>query len=46
MRHAVLAATLVFHPSLRALPVGGLVRGALSLVFRALDANRARIDQR
>ena len=44
MRHAVLAATLAFHPSLRTLPVGGLTRQAVSLVFRALDARRARID--
>jgi len=46
MRHAVLAAALAFHPSLRSLPVGGIARGALSLVFRALDAHRARIDHR
>lgn len=46
MRHAVLAAALSFHPSLRPLPIRGFARGVLAVVFRALDANRARIDKR
>jgi hypothetical protein len=46
MRHAVLAAALAFHPALRPLPIRGFARGALAIVFRALDANRSRIDKR